>query len=455
MSQSFLSRRDFLRIAGMGAAAAALPLSRIRAEAQERKPNVIVILADDQGFNDVGFNGCPDVATPNIDSIAAAGTRFSNGYVSCPVCSPTRAGLMTGRYQQRFGHEGNPTRQTETSIKWGLPVNQKTVADYMKEQGYATGVVGKWHLGDDVQFHPNRRGFDEFFGFIGGAHPYLDPTLKSFNTIQRNGEPYDERGYLTDAFGRESAAFIRRHKDEPFFLYVSFNAPHAPLQVRPGSEDEFAEIEDPRRRLFAGMLKSMDEAIGKVLSAVRANGLEEDTLIFYLSDNGGPTPGNTSRNDPFKGYKTQVHEGGVHVPFAVQWKGHIPAGRVLSQPVISLDILPTSVAVAGGKAGANVDGADLMPLLTGATRERPHEALYWRFDTQSAIRHGDWKMSRHEDLGTRLHNLAVDPWEEENLAAENPAKVRELQAAWDKWNALNVEPLWPAKRDAPWTDETW
>jgi len=450
-----VTRREFLARAVMGAAAAAMPVSRLRADEKGRKPNIIVILADDQGFNDIGCHGCPDVPTPNIDSIAAKGARFTNGYVSCPVCSPTRAGLMTGRYQQRFGHEGNPTRQTETSIKWGLPLSQKTIADYLRAEGYATGVVGKWHLGDDAQFHPNRRGFDEFFGFIGGAHPYLDPTLKSFNTIQRNGRPINERGYLTDAFGREAVSFVERHKDKPFFLYLAFNAVHAPLEIRPGTEDAFPDIKDPRRRRFAGMLKAMDDAIGDVLAAVRQAGLEEDTIIFYLSDNGGPTPGNTSRNDPFKGGKTQVHEGGIHVPFLVQWKGRIPAGKLLRQPVMSLDILPTAVAAAGGRCAANVEGADLLPLLTGASSRRPHEALFWRFDKQSAVRKGDWKMSRHADRGIRLYNLAADPTEKHDLSRAEPEKLKELQAAWDEWDRRNLKPMWPCKQDAPWTHDTW
>jgi arylsulfatase A-like enzyme len=337
-----------------------------------------------------------DVATPNMDSIAKNGVRFTDGYVSCPVCSPTRAGLVTGRYQQRFGHEHNPGPDLDRK-NWGLPLDQKTIAEYMKAEGYATGIVGKWHLGDNAQFHPNKRGFDEFFGFIGGAHPYLDPTLKSFNMIQRNGEPVDEKEHLTYAFGREAVSFIDRHKAEPFFLYLAFNAVHAPLQPPLRLANAFAEIKDPKRRAFAKLLSSMDDAVGSVLTKVREEGLEEDTLIIFLSDNGGPTIGTTSKNYPFKGFKSQVFEGGIRIPFMVQWKGHLPAGRIYDKPVISLDILPTAVAVAGGKVASNVEGVDLMPYLKGGRPGAPHDSLCWRYEQQSAIRMGDWKLARHEE----------------------------------------------------------
>jgi arylsulfatase A-like enzyme len=448
-----VTRRDFLRLAGMGAAAMALPLPDLLAE-EQRKPNVIVILADDQGYAELGCQGCKDVPTPNIDSIAKNGVRCTSGYVSCPVCSPTRAGLVTGRYQQRFGHEHNPGKELDRK-NWGLPLDQKTIADYMKSEGYATGIVGKWHLGDNKQFHPNKRGFDEYFGFIGGAHPYLNPTLDSFNTIQRDGKPYDEKEYLTYAFGREAVSFIDRHKEKPFFLYLAFNAVHAPLEGAIRDAKAFPEIEDPKRRTFAKMLMAMDNAVGSVLDKVREAGLENDTLIFFLSDNGGPTPSTTSRNDPFKGYKTQVHEGGIRIPFMVQWKGHLPAGKVYDKPVISLDILPTAVAVAGGKAAANVDGSDLMPYLGGEKQGSPHHALYWRYDKQSAIRMGDWKLARHEVYGSRLFNLADDPGEANDLFSKLPDKAKELQAAWDKWNSKNVPALWQSGPHPPWTETFW
>ena len=453
MLDSRPNRRDFLRIAGLGAAAALLPSLPVFS-AEDRKPNIIVILSDDQGYQDIGCQGCVDVPTPNLDSIAKNGVRFTEGYVSCPVCSPSRAGLMTGRYQTRFGHEGNPTPQMDRQ-NWGLPLSEKTMAEYMKENGYKTGAIGKWHLGDNTQFHPNKRGFDEFFGFIGGAHPYMDPTINSFNMIQRNGKPVDERTHLTYAFGREAVSFIDRHKKEPFFLYLAFNAVHAPLQRPIRLKDAFPEIKDERRRSYATLLKSMDEAIGSVLDKVREEKLEKDTLIVFLGDNGGPTPGTTAKNDPLKGYKTQVHEGGIRVPFMMQWAGRIPAGKTYSKPIISLDILPTAVTAAGGKVDGKVEGVDILPYVTGKKSGAPHDMLCWRFGVQSAIRMGDWKLSRHEEKGTRLHNVAVDPGEKKDLAGEYADKVSEMSAAWDKWNSRNVKAAWPIKSDAPWTNETW
>jgi len=437
----------------MGTAAMALPTSDLFA-ADYIKPNVIVILADDQGFADIGVHGCKDCRTPNIDSIARNGIRFTNGYTSCPVCSPMRAGLQTGRYQQRFGFYHNPPKDLDRT-NWGLPLDQKTFAQYMKEQGYVTAAIGKWHLGDNEPFHPNKRGYDEFFGFVGGAHNYMHPESGSFNAVQRNGKPVDEKEYLTYAFGREAVSFIERNKKKPFFLYLAFNAPHSPLQAAVRDQEKFPEIQDQRRRTFAQMQLAMDNCIGDVLKKVREAGLEEDTLIVYMSDNGAPTPGNTSRNDPFKGFKTQVHEGGIHVPFMMQWKGKIPAGKTYDKPVISLDLLPTAVAAAGGKIASNVDGVDLMPYITGKKTGSPHRALFWHFDKQSAIRMGDWKLSRHEDKGIRLHNLANDPTEKTDLAHEDRDKVAELLAEWERWSADNVKPMWPSKADAPWTNETW
>lgn len=452
MPDTTFTRRDFLRLAGLGAAAAILPLPALAAES--RKPNVIVILSDDHGYAEMGCQGCKDIPTPNLDSIAKNGVRFTDGYVSCPVCSPSRAGLLTGRYQQRFGHEGNPGPGMDRTT-WGLPLSEKTIAQYMKAEGYATGAVGKWHLGDNAEYHPNKRGFDEFFGFIGGAHPYLDPTTKSFNTIQRNGKPVDEKDHLTYAFGREAVSFIDRHSDKPFFLYLAFNAVHAPLQRPIRLAKAFPEIKDAKRRSFATLLKSMDDAVGSVLSKVREKKLEKDTLIIFLGDNGGPTPGTTSRNDPFRGYKTQVHEGGVRIPFLMQWEGHVPAGKTYSKPIISLDILPTAVAAAGGKVDGKVEGVNLIPYLTGKKSGTPHESLCWRFAGQSAIRMGNWKFSKHPTKGTRLYNLADDPGEKNNLAAQNTDKVSELSAAYDKWDAKNIKAIWPSKADAPWTDESW
>ncbi len=440
MKPQRLTRREFLRstlgsltLASTGSAAGA-------------KPNILFIAADDLGYRELGIQGCPDVPTPNIDSLAQNGVRFTDGYVSAPVCSPTRAGWITGRYQQRFGHEFNTGSEAQAGPDVGLPLDQTTLADRLKSLGYVTGAVGKWHLGYDPKFHPLKRGFDEFFGFLGGAHPYL-PTPGRPGAIFRGTERIEEREYLTEAFAREALRFIDAHHQQPFFLYLCFNAVHNPLQATEKYLARFASIQDSRRRTFAAMLSAMDDAVGQVLARLRQYGLEENTLIVFVSDNGGPTQATTSRNDPLRGFKGQVLEGGIRVPFLMQWKRHLPAGRVYGEPVIALDILPTAVAAAGGKIEpGSVDGVNLLPYLTGKATGAPHQYLYWRFGAQAAIRQGDWKAVRLQTGEWQLYNLREDIAESRDLAKENPKKLAELREAWESWNRELMPPRWGAPR---------
>lgn len=451
-------------IAGALIGLAAVPRAGLAAEAS--KPNIVIILSDDHGFADVGFHGCSDIPTPNLSSLAKAGVRCSNGYVSGPYCSPTRAGLMTGRYQQRFGHEFNPGGGN--SDKVGLPLSETTIADRLKAAGYATGLVGKWHLGGAPRFQPQRRGFDEFFGFLGGGHSYFPDEGGA--PIYRGTEVVQEPEYLTDAFAREAVSFVERHKDHPFFLYLAFNAVHTPMHATDDRLRRFASIKDERRRTYAAMLTALDEGVGKVLDALQRTGVEQDTLIFFFSDNGGPTMLGTtingSRNDPLRGSKRTTLEGGIHVPFVVKWKKSLPEGAVFDQPVIQLDILPTVLAAAGVKAepGWALDGVNLLPYLKGEVPGAPHDALYWRLGEQTAIRRGDWKLVRYDRTvdepgarsdaaararvtSERLYSLASDLGETNDLAAAQPEKVKELHDLWSSWDAQLVEPLWgPARR---------
>jgi len=420
--------------------------------AAERKPNILFIVGDDMGYADVGTHGCKDIPTPHLDALAKAGTRCTNGYVTGPYCSPTRAGLLTGRYQNRFGHEFNPGGK---GADVGMPVTEVTIADRLKAAGYATGLVGKWHLGDEAKFHPQKRGFDEFFGFLGGAHPYVAgkgaPILRGTTVV-------DEKEYLTDAFGREAVSFIDKHKEKPFFLYLAFNAVHTPMQATDDRLKKFESIKDNTRRTYAAMMSAMDDAIGKVLDKVRTEKLEENTLICFISDNGGPTMQgvtiNGSVNAPLRGSKRTTLEGGVRVPFFVSWKGKLPAGKTYDKPVIQLDLTATALAVAGidMKPEWKLDGVNLGPFLTGeSSSSQPHDALYWRFGNQMAIRMDDWKLVKYDPVvdggkgqpsDAKLYNLAEDISEKNDLSAKNPEKVKELKAAWDKWNKDNVPPLW-------------
>ena len=428
-----MRRRDFLKATALWACSPAL--------AAPARPNIVFIAADDLGYAELGVQGCRDIPTPNIDSIAASGVRFTDGYVSCPVCSPTRAGWITGRYQQRFGHEFNPGPAQQADPNFGLPLSEVTLANQLKAAGYATGIVGKWHLGYRPEFHPQKRGFDEFFGFLGGAHPYL-PTLGA-DPILRGTQPVEEREYLTEAFAREALDFIERHRNQPFFLYLSFNAVHAPLQATEKYLARFSQTQDQRRRTFAAMLSAMDDAVGRVLQRLREHKLEDNTLVVFISDNGGPTNNTSSRNDPLRGYKGQVLEGGIRVPFLMQWKARLPKGLVYREPVISLDIFPTVVAAAGASLPANpLDGVNLLPYLTGQSKGAPHHALYWRFGAQAAIRKGPWKMVRLADGQPQLYNLAEDIGESRDLASAQPAKLKELLEDWEAWNRQLSPPRW-------------
>ena len=452
-----MTRRLVLALAGLALAATG------PASAEPRKPNVIVIVADDMGYADLGATGCKDIPTPHIDSLARNGVRCRSGYVSHPYCSPTRAGLLTGRYQQRFGHEFNPGPATDLTRDVGLPLTETTLADRLKAAGYKTGLVGKWHLGHaDDKFHPLNRGFDEFFGFLGGSHSYVRPGAGRA-AIFRGKEEARETEYLTDAFAREGVAFIEKHKSEPFFLYWAFNAVHGPMEAADKYLKRFPDVKDQKRRTYAAMLSALDDAVGRGLAKLRESGLEENTLIFFFSDNGGPTAVNASDNRPFSGVKGTTLEGGIRVPFFVQWKGRLPAGADYDHPVIGLDVAPTALAAAGVavKPEWKLDGVDLRPYLTGEKAGAPHPVLYWRFGGQMAVRAGDWKLvkatvgmgraggggaaSRREKAtveGAKLFNLKDDAGEQKDLAAANPEKVKELAAAWQAWNAELADPRW-------------
>jgi len=420
--------------------------------AEAQQPNIVLIVGDDMGYADIGVHGCRDIPTPNIDALAAAGVRCTNGYVSGPYCSPTRAGLLTGRYQTRFGHEFNPGGRGEG--KKGLPPSETTLADRLKEAGYATALIGKWHLGSAAEFHPQRRGFDEFFGFLGGGHSYFPG---GGSPILRGAEPVAEEAYLTDAFGREAVAFIDGHREKPFFLYLSFNAVHTPMHADEARLRKFSAIADKKRRTYAAMMSAMDDAVGDVLTKLSESGLEDNTLVIFISDNGGPTMRGTttngSSNAPLRGSKRTTLEGGVRVPFFVKWPARLEGGQLYDKPVIQLDILPTVLAAAGIRILPEwkVEGEDLLPYFTGDNDDAPHDALYWRFGEQMAIRQGDWKLVKYDPAvegGTgratpaRLYNLADDVGEQRDLIAAHPEKAKELQGTWDQWNKANAKPLW-------------
>lgn len=453
-----LGRRDFMRQSGAaGAAALLFAKSAWSGAAPRRKPNIVVILADDLGYADLGCQGCRDIPTPHIDSIAASGVRFTDGYANHPVCSPSRAGLMSGMYQHRFGFEHNSGPERYASPDFGLPRDLPTLAEKLKAAGYAAGMVGKWHVGFREGRRPHERGFDFHYGFLSGAHTYL-PGRADIDPLVRNGTPVtDEKEYLTDAFAREAVAFIERGAStgsaqaRPFFLYLAFNAVHAPLEATEAYEARFPQITDRKRKTYAGMTAAMDDAVGRVLATLRDRGLEENTLVFFYSDNGGPTPQTTSRNDPLRGYKGQVFEGGIRIPFLCQWKGVLPAGTVFREMAMGFDVHVTAMAAAGVLPAAehSLDGVDLLPFLTGKRTGAPHDRLFWRAGGQHAARVGDWKLVHDPRQGDAdlLFNLAEDIGEQHDLAAAEPDRLRELQGIYDAWNRQMMPAQW-VRQDA-------
>ena len=430
-------------------------------DSKPAKPNILVIVADDLGYADIGVHGGKDVPTPHLDALAASGVRCTNGYVSSPYCSPSRAGFLTGRYQTRFGHEFNPHVSDDES-KLGLPLNERTIANYLHDAGFATSLIGKWHQGFDRAHHPLARGFDDYFGFLVAGHNYLlhkdaDSQFSSVyakNMIYRNRDVQKLDGYTTDLFTDESLAFVDRHPKQPWFLYLAYNAVHTPLEVLEKYGARVPKtITDPDRRGYLSLLIGLDDSIGRIMSHLRKTGQDKNTLVFFFSDNGGAgrkpfLAYNTGINTPLRGDKGQTLEGGIRVPFFVSWPGKLPAGKTYDKPITTLDILPTACAEAGIAVNANCDGANLIPYLTGKDTSPPHDAIYWRFGPQKAIRKGNLKLVDWRDFATKqnsgwqLYDLEKDIGENSDLAKARPEQVTELSAAWEKWDKQNIAPLW-------------
>ncbi|MEQ1824541.1 MAG: sulfatase-like hydrolase/transferase [Pirellula sp.] len=428
------------------------------AQAQQSRPNILVIVADDLGYADVGVHRGCEVPTPNLDALAMSGVRCAVGYVTAPYCSPSRAGFLTGKMQTRFGHEFNPHQGEEAIL--GLPLEQRTIADVLRESGYATSAIGKWHQGFDAAHHPQSRGFDEYFGFLVGGHNYLlhrdaKPVFgsgHSHDLIYRGREVQHLDGYTTDLFTDEALGFMQKNTAKPWFLYLAYNAVHTPLEIAPRFVDRLPiDVTDASRRGYLSLLMGLDESVGRLTNELRAK--HPNTLVFFFSDNGGSGRKpffayNTAVNTPLRGDKGQVWEGGIRVPFFVSWPNNLPAGKVLDQPVSTLDIFPTACAVAGAKAPDTLEGVNILPWLKGETAAAPHEYLYWRFGPQKAIRNGKWKLLDVRDMqaktqsGWQLYDLENDMSEKQNLASSRPEIVSELTTAWNRWNQNNVEPRW-------------
>lgn len=465
-------------------------------------PNVVLLLADDLGKTDISLYGSPHLETPHIDSIGLDGVTFDEGYISSPVCSPSRAGLMTGRYQQRFGfeilvHDRYAKNRLEWAVfKWfiarggdfvladrplapdpddiilqGLPQSELTLAEVLKHAGYATAIMGKWHLGNFGHSTPTHRGFDYHYGFYDGYSFYADPKTpgivnfkhddfterfiwenarKGNCALHRNADVIDDNAYLTTRLAEESVAFIEKNKARPFFLFVPFSAPHTPFQATQAYYDQFKDEPDPNKRIYYAMIKALDDSVGTILDALERNGLAENTVVWFLSDNGGATYTRATDNAPLRGGKLTNFEGGLNVPFMVRWPGHAAKGTHFAHPVSALDVFTTTLAATQTPLPADrpYDGVDLTPFLSGEASGPPHPELFWREMYARAVRKGSYKLVRDGKADkVALFDLAADRLEKTNLAAERPDVVRELDADFDAWERKMQNPLWPSIGD--------
>lgn len=468
----------------------------------ERPPNVVVILADDLGWNDLTLEGGGvaggAVPTPRIDSIARAGVRFSAGYAANGTCAPSRASLLTGRYATRFGFEFTPTPPSMVRVlthlsnrmpgrrypavrhegeeiafdAMGMPPAETTLAELLKLAGYHTVHIGKWHLGGERGMAPHEQGFDESLLMANGLHlPVGHPdgveARQEFDPIDRflwkamkhaasfnGGPPFAPPGYLTDYYTDEAVEVIEANRERPFFLYLAHWAPHSPLQATRADYDALAHIADHRLRVYAAMIRALDRGVGRVLDALRENGLEENTLVFFTSDNGAPSYiGLPDVNRPLRGWKITLFEGGIRVPTFLRWPARIAAGTTYAAPVHGFDVFATAAAAAGVPLPADrtIDGVDLVPFVRGERAGAPHEALFWRSGHYRAVRAGDWKLQVNERPpgGEWLFDLARDPGERTNLAASEPGRVAALRRALDAHDAEQAPPLWPSLGELP------
>ena len=411
----------------------------------DSKPNIIIILADDAGYSDFGFMGSDEIKTPNLDQLALDGVVFNNAYVSASVCSPSRAGLLTGMYQQRFGHECN----LDSDVNNSFDPNQITIAEALKTEGYTTGLIGKWHLGDKTQNHPLKNGFDYFWGFISGARNYFyNPNEVNRNSIRNVVENYTQTkfdGYLTDVLGNKAISFIDKNtqSNNPFFLFLSFNAPHTPMQAK---EEVLEKFKDNPRKVYASMMWSMDEAIGHVIDALKDNNQYDNTIIYFLSDNGAAMSNNASPF-PFKGWKGNQYEGGIKTPMIMTWKNKIKPNTKFDGFISALDIFKTSLEVSNVNDDlmVNADGKNIMNYINVNTIQ--NENLFWRKDKMATVRSGNYKLIRLNDTSTVLYNIENNYFEDLDLKLVELSIHDSLFKLLSSWEDRLIDPNWIENKD--------
>jgi arylsulfatase A-like enzyme len=413
-----------------------------------QRPDILWIVADDLGHGDVGFTGCTDIHTPAIDTLAESGVICHSAYSPHPFCGPSRAALMSGRYQQRFSFYGNPLPKSASGYDpdFGLPESEACIAELLSQAGYRTAIVGKWHLGSENKFHPLNHGFSDFFGFLDGHRNYYQTDLRWQSVARDRSKPWNTRppaeesrtDYLTDLLSDEAVRIIMEtDKERPLFLYLAYNAPHTPMQATRHWLDQVDDIEDPLRRVYAAMVTAMDDGIGRVTDALREAGRLDNTLIIFTSDNGGIPPVNGANNKPFRGMKGNLLEGGIRVPMVIAWPARLPRGTEFDHPVIGFDAYSTSAAAAGVSKNeiASTDSVNLLPFLSGDRTDSPHEALYWRTGGrgQAAVRSGTRKLFSVQTLSDRMFDLKEDPAEKQPI--RNNAELNRLSVMLSQWEA--------------------
>lgn len=414
-------------------------------------PNIIVILLDDAGYVDFGFMGSEDLETPHIDALAKDGVVFTDAHVSSTVCAPSRAGLITGQYQQRFGFEANGTGDTTTG-GIGLAKGVTTIADVFKQNNYATAAIGKWHLGAKAHNHPNQRGFENFFGFLGGGRSYFPMKNPSHELmLQHNGKKIEFEGYLTDVLGDYAIQYVEENHNQPFFMYLSYNAVHTPMEAK---QEDLEKYKDHPRRELAAMTWALDQNIGKLRSKLASLNILDNTLIFFLSDNGG-AHNNQSTTGPLKGWKGNEFEGGHRVPFVVSWPKEIEKGSSFNGLTSSLDIFKTAIAAAEIEVDSDVilDGVNLIPFLKGKEKGNPHETLNWRKLDESAARMGTYKLVSLKNHGEVMYNLSIDLGETTDLSEMESSNFDSIVKIHDNWSREMLDPLWIEPSD--WMEVTY
>ena len=423
---------------------------------EDSPPNIIIIISDDQGYADVGFHGSKEIFTPNIDRIAKNGVVFSQGYVSYAVCSPSRAGLITGRYQNRFGYTRNILLAPKDSLM-GLPISEQTLPEVLNNVDYKTKAIGKWHLGAHESLVPEKRGFDEFFGFLIGGHRYFpeDLTLNDLTEASRqmdgyitriydNGRRINTKKYLTEELSDNAVKFIEDNAKDPFFLYLSYNAPHTPLQATERDLERNGHIDVEKRRTYAAMVSSMDDGVGLILDKLEEKNISENTIVVFFSDNGGVEWYNFSDNGPLRGIKGDFFEGGIRVPFTMQWPKKIKPGINYNKPIIALDVFATVVSAASAEKFIknNIDGVNLIPYINGEVNGSPHDYLFWKNPDKDidVIRDNRYKYIRVKD-DEYIFDLDNDLSEENNIINSSRHIYQELKLKFKEWEKDMIDPV--------------